>query len=243
VTATQYPTTECALIAGIGFPGGLAFPRGLWEYLAARTRARAEVEKARIALEKDRDRSRAVAGYIGLVPEGAELVDLDDGTGRSIWIRKGAASLTPKRRRSRALQLRGKGLSMNGALHQFNTARDARQFEPFRLVRGKHAVDRMRWEGDPELDAGGPIALPRALHTGIRVMARHRRQRCGIPAHHRVAPEVGRKDVQQPRDRARLEVLAAGRTHVCRPVRRQVDTHPRTISRGSEQEFDKALRV
>jgi hypothetical protein len=64
----------------------------LWEYLAARTRARAEVEKARIALEKDRDRSRAVAGYIGLIPEGAELMDLDDGTGRSIWIRKGNAS-------------------------------------------------------------------------------------------------------------------------------------------------------
>ena len=61
----------------------------------------------------------------------------------------------------------------------------------------------------------------------------------GIPAHHRVTPEVGRKDVQQPRDRARLEVLAAGRTLVCRPVRRQVGTHPQTISPDREQKFDK----
>ena len=39
MTATKYPTTERALIAGIGFPRGLAFPQGLWEYLTARTRA------------------------------------------------------------------------------------------------------------------------------------------------------------------------------------------------------------
>jgi hypothetical protein len=80
------------LITVIGFARGLAFPRGLWEYLTARTRARAEVEKARIALEKDRDRSQAVAGYIGRMPDDAELMDLDDGTGRSIWIKKGAGS-------------------------------------------------------------------------------------------------------------------------------------------------------
>ena len=80
------------MISGIGLPGGLAFLRGLWEYLSVRTRARAEIEKARIALEKDRDRSQAVAGYIGLIPDGSELMDVEDGTGRSIWIRKANGS-------------------------------------------------------------------------------------------------------------------------------------------------------
>ena len=103
VRTTEYPRTERSLITGIGFPRGLGFLRGLWEYLAARTRARAEVEKARIALEKDRDRSQAVAEYIGLIPDGAELMDLEDGTGRSIWIRK--ASGSPASRRAMTLRI------------------------------------------------------------------------------------------------------------------------------------------
>lgn len=83
------------MITGIGFPRGLGFLKGMWEYLAARTRARAEVEKARIALERDRDRSQAVAGYIGLIPNGAELMDLENETGRSIWISKADGSPAP----------------------------------------------------------------------------------------------------------------------------------------------------
>jgi hypothetical protein len=84
---------ERALIGSIGLPAALCF-RGMWEYLTARTRARAEVEKARIALEKDHDRSQAVAGYIGLIPDGAELMDLED-CGRSIWIRKSGSPASP----------------------------------------------------------------------------------------------------------------------------------------------------
>ena len=80
------------MIPGISFPGGLGFLRGMWQYLTARSRARADVEKACIALERDRERDQAVAGYIAALPDNAELIDREDRTGRSIWIRKRSRS-------------------------------------------------------------------------------------------------------------------------------------------------------
>jgi hypothetical protein len=68
----------------------------MWDFLTARAQARAEIEKARIGLEKARDRSQAVAEYIGRIPAGGELMDLEDGAGRSIWIKKaGGAPAAP----------------------------------------------------------------------------------------------------------------------------------------------------
>lgn len=52
----------------------------------------------------------------------------------------------------------------------------------YALIRGEHAVDGMWREGHPELSAGSPVTLPRALHAGVRVMPGDRRQRRRIPA-------------------------------------------------------------
>jgi hypothetical protein len=92
MTAPRSFTDGATLIPGISFPGGLGFLRGVWQYLAARSQARADVEKARITLERDRERDQAVAGYIAALPDNVELMDLEDRTGRSIWIRKRSCS-------------------------------------------------------------------------------------------------------------------------------------------------------
>jgi hypothetical protein len=76
-------------IAPLARFGGL---RGLWDYLIARVNARKEIEKAGIELQKARERSQAAASYIHQLPDGAELMDYEDGGGRKIWIRKNGAS-------------------------------------------------------------------------------------------------------------------------------------------------------
>jgi hypothetical protein len=59
----------------------------------------------------------------------------------------------------------------------------------------------------------------------------HRRQRCGMPAQHRMTPLVRRKDIKQPGNGRLLELLAARRAYTIRPGVRQVGGHARTLTR------------